>query len=143
MSTIEVGQVLSLKIRYNNSGLTSNVKHPYLVVDVDDTLDVVEIAQVDSLAGKEYKAARRSNKVLYYNDPVETVIDRDSYIQMDNRFRVENCPELEGFRRQTDKLSHEKLQDVLRAYRRYQDSYDIDDDKNVYMTKAEILSLNR
>ena len=51
-SAIEVGQVLSLKIRYNNSGNVSSVAHPYLVVGVNYELNVVEIAQLDSLNGK-------------------------------------------------------------------------------------------
>ena len=52
-SAIEVGQVLSLKIRYNNSGNVSSVAHPYLVVGVNYELNVVEIAQLDSLRGME------------------------------------------------------------------------------------------
>lgn len=55
---IEVGQVLSLKMRFNNSGLISVTKHPYLVIEINDEFGTVEIAQLDSLKGKEYKAAR-------------------------------------------------------------------------------------
>ena len=89
MSSLEVGQVLSLKIRFNNTGQTAKVKHPYLIVGVDAELSTIELAQLDSLAGKEYKAAMKSNKVVYCDDPVETVIDKDSYIQMDNILKIE------------------------------------------------------
>lgn len=143
MNDIEVGQVLSLKIRYNNDGLISATKHPYLVIGIDKELNVVEIAQLDSLQGKEFKAARKSNKVIYSDNPTETVIDKDSYIQMDNRFRIENCWELLNFRRQTDKLSSDKLCDVLNSYQQYQKNHDIDENKNVYITKNELLNLNR
>ena len=32
---IEIGQVLSLKIRFNNSGAVASVSHPVLVIGVD------------------------------------------------------------------------------------------------------------
>ena len=41
---IEVGQVLSLKIRFNNSGTVSTRKHPYLVVGINDEFGTVEVA---------------------------------------------------------------------------------------------------
>ena len=143
MNDLKVGQTLVLKIRYNNLGDTAATAHPYLIVDIDSELGVVEIAQLDSLAGKEYKAAFRSNKVIYCDNPKETVIDKDSYIQLDNKFMLENCPDLSRFRRQTDQLSPEKLEDVLRAYRSYHRAHHIDENKNVYMNKEEVLSLNR
>lgn len=71
---IEVGQVLSLKIRFNNSGTISRVRHPYLVIEINDEFGTVEIAQMDSLEGKEYKAAMRSNKTIFCDNSNETVI---------------------------------------------------------------------
>lgn len=142
MSVLEVGQVLSLRIRFNNTGALSIIKHPYLIVAIDDALNVVELAQLDSLSGKEFKAAFRSNKTIFNSDPIETVIDKDSYIQLDNTIKVENCSELLSYRRQEDKLSENKLADVLQAYRDYHDEYEIDENKNVYMDRAEIVSMN-
>lgn len=141
MNDLEVGQVLSLRIRFNNSGLISKTKHPYLVVGVDLELNTVEIAQLDSLAGKEYKAAMRSNKVIYCDHPSETVIDRDSYIQMDNILKIELYDGLKDYRRQKDKLSSEKLKDVLRAYNTYHERNQIDEDKQVYMPRQELEEL--
>ena len=91
MSGLEVGQVIVAKIRFNNSGLKSSARHPYLIVGIDEGLRTIEIAQLDSLEGKEYKAAMKSNKVIYCDEPIETVIDKDSYIQLDNTFLVELC----------------------------------------------------
>lgn len=142
MSDLEVGQVLALRIRFNNQGLISPGKHPYLIVAIDFDLNFVEVAQIDSLLGKEYKAAMRSNKTIFCDEPHETVIDKDSYVQLDNIIRIENCPELLNYRRQPDKLSAGKLSDVLAAYIRYHQEHEIDDIKNVYMDKTEILSLN-
>ena len=119
MSNFEVGQVITLKIRYNNEGLTATSPHPYLIIDVDEELGVIEIAQLDSLQGKEFKAAKRSNKTIYCDNPMETVIDKDSYVQLDNTLRVQDFPELAKLRRQVDKLSPAKLADVIAAYKAY------------------------
>lgn len=143
MNDIENGQVLSLKIRYNNIGTIANIKHPYLVVDVNEELGIIEIAQLDSLEGKEYKAALRSNKSIFNDEPVETVIDKDSYVQLDNILKVENFDGLQQFRRQLDKLSSTKLNAVLMAYNKYHENYEIDENKNVYMDKIEIQNLNQ
>ena len=142
MSVFEVGQVIALKIRYSNDGLTAAMAHPYLIVDIDDDLGLIEIAQLDSLQGKEFKAAKRSNKTIFCDNPTETVIDKDSYIQLDNRFRVQEFPALVRFRRQPDKLSENKLKEVLSGYQAYHDRYEIDENKNVYMDETEIRQLN-
>lgn len=142
MSALEVGQVISLRIRFNNSGTISKSPHPYLVVDIRQDLGAIEIAQLDSLAGKEHKAAFRSNKVVFCTNPNETVIDKDSYIQLDNIILVEDYPELVKFRRQPDKLSQTKLDVVLRAYHQYHSNNTIDENKIVYMDQAEIQQLN-
>ncbi|MCD8011912.1 MAG: hypothetical protein LUG99_01805 [Lachnospiraceae bacterium] len=144
MSDLEVGQVLSLKIRFNNNGTFSTVRHPYLIVDIDREFNTVEIAQLDSLKGKEYKAAMKSNKVIYCDNPPETVIDKDSYVQLDNTFKLELYDELVKYRRQSDKLSSEKLNGagkkvgVLVAYKNYHKSHEIDENKQVYMSKSEL-----
>lgn len=138
---LEVGQVISAKIRFNNAGLKSPANHPYLIVGIDLELRTVEIAQIDSLKGKEYKAAMRSNKVIYCDEPIETVIDKDSYVQLDNTFRVELYDGLSKYRRQTDKLSEDKLKDVLKSYRSYHEIHHIDENKQVYMDMREFENL--
>lgn len=142
-SLIEVGQVLSLRIYFNTSRVVSKDKHPYLVVKVDEELSVAEIAQLDSLtAEKRYKAAFESNKVIKNSNPVETVIDRDSFVQMDNKFTVDLFQGLVNYRRQTDKLSNVKLQTVLEAYEHYQETHVIDEAKIVHITESELVELN-
>ena len=141
MSDLEVGQVITAKIRFNNSGLKSSKKHPYLIMNIDKELRIIEIAQLDSLEGKEYKAAMKSNKVIYCDEPIETVIDKDSYIQLDNTFLVELYEDLVKYRRQTDKLSKKKLRDVLKSYQSYHLNHHIDENKQVYMGRKEFESL--
>ena len=138
MGDLEIGQVLSLKIRFNNAGVTASTCHPYLIVDIDMEFNTVEIAQLDSLEGKEFKAAKMSNHVIFSDDPIETVIDKDSYMQMDNTLKIDLYDGLKAYRRQTDKLSDDKLHNALLAYRQYHETYEIDENKQVYMTKDEL-----
>ncbi len=51
-----------------------------MVFGENKELNTLEVAQIDSLGGKEYKAAMRSNKVIYCDGLKESVIDKDSYI---------------------------------------------------------------
>ncbi len=142
MTDIEIGQVLSLKIRYNSEGKVAEKKPPYLVVDIHEEFNTIEIAQIDSLEGKEFKAAKKSNKTIYYDYPVEKVIDKDSYIQLDNTILIEQYEKLSFYRRQIDKLSPEKLSETLSAYKEYHKKNIILENKQVYMTRDELETLN-
>ncbi len=138
---VEVGQVLSLKIRFNNIGDISSGSHPYLVVKTIEN-NTIELAQFDKVKGKEWKTAFESNKVIYADEPVETVIDQDSFIQMDNTIQIEYFDKLIELRRQTDRLSEKKLRDAIDAYNEYHLTHQIDENKQVYMDKDEIIRLN-
>lgn len=140
---LEIGQVLALKIRFNNSGAIAQNPHPYLIVGVDEKLDILEIVQVDSLQGKEYKATFKTNKVIYCDEPDETVIDKDSYVQLDNKFTLDCFPDLVRFRRQRDKLSEAKLKSVIETYRKYHLEHHLDEMKIVHLCEAEIRQLNK
>lgn len=142
MSRFEIGQVLWLRIRFNNDGAISSSKHPYLIVEIDDILGTIEIAQIDSLNGKEFKALFKSNIVIFAGNPRETVIYKDSYVQLDNTIIVDNYEGLVKYRKTTDKLSTEKLSKVLSEYSNYHHTNHIDENKNVYLSKEEIESLN-
>ena len=142
MKDLIIGQVLAMRIRFNNSGDVAKRKHPYLIVGIDEALGMVEVAQLDILAGKEYKAMMKSNKIICCDNPDETVIDKDSYIQLDNSFQLEYFEGLSLYRRQIDILSEGKLLDVLTAYRKYHDGNEIDENKIVFMSVEEILALN-
>lgn len=140
---IEVGQVLSIRMRFNNSGTISKTKHPYLVVKIIDE-STIEVAQLDSLKEKGlWKAAMESNKVIYSDEPEESVIDKDSYIQMDNTFQLEYYDEMVKYRRQEEKLSAKKLADVIKAYDNYHHNHEILENKQVYISKNELEELNK
>ena len=140
---IEVGQVLSLKIRFNNSGAVASVAHPILVLNVDHDKKILEVAHIDSITEeKKWKALLKTNVTIRKNNPVEKVLDKDSFVQIDNLIQLENFPKLETKRRQTDKLSDKKLKKVLDRYLEYKENEWIDDNKKVFMSKEEIISLN-
>ena len=78
---IEKGQVLSLKVRFNNSGDVANVAHPVLVMDVNKEKKIIEVAHIDSITKeKEWKALLKSNVRIKNTNPDETVIDKDSFV---------------------------------------------------------------
>ena len=111
---IEIGQVLSLKIRFNNSGAVASVAHPILVLKVDKEKNILEVAHIDSITKeKKWKALLKSNVTIKKSNPEETVIDKDSFVQIDNIIQLENFSKLETKRRQIDKLSNEKFNKVL------------------------------
>lgn len=62
---------------------------------------------------------------------------------MDNTLKVELYEGLEKYRRQTDTLSAKKLNEVLWAYNTYHDQYQIDEDKQVYMSQEELEGLQK
>lgn len=140
---IEIGQVLSLKIRFNNSGAVASVAHPILVLNVDNDKNILEVAHIDSITEeKKWKALLNSNVTIKKSNPNETVIDKDSFVQIDNIIQLENFPKLETKRRQIDKLSDKKFEKVLNRYLQYKENEWIDDNKKVFMDKDEIISLN-
>lgn len=84
----------------------------------------------------------KSNVTIKKLDPFETVIDKDSFVQIDNIIQLENFSDLELKRRQVDKLSNKKFDKVLKRYNEYKNNEWISDNKKVFMTKEEIISLN-
>lgn len=140
---IEIGQVLSLKVRFNNNGDTAKNSHPVLVVDIDKNKNIIEVAHIDSITPeKKWKALLNSNVTITKNNPYEKVIDKDSFVQIDNIIELEYFPELERKRRQKEKLSEKKLTKVINRYNEYKNNELIDENKKVYMDKKEIIKLN-
>lgn len=84
----------------------------------------------------------KSNVTIRKNNPYETVIDKDSSVQVDNIIMLENFFGLEKKIRQKDKLNDEKLNKVLKRYCEFKNNELIVDNKKVFMTKEEIISLN-
>jgi hypothetical protein len=66
-----------------------------------------------------FRSFLKSNFPIYHDNPEESALDRDSYMKMDNTIKLEDFTELIRYRRQTPKLSHEKLSQVIAAFNKY------------------------
>lgn len=92
---IEIGQVIWLKIRFNKSGAVANKEHPLLVIDIDNENNVIEVAHLDHVdENNYYHALLKYNHLIEKDNPPETVIFQNSYMQMNNVFKIDNIPEL-------------------------------------------------
>lgn len=61
---------------------------------------------------------------------------------MNTKLTIDKIEELKYSRKTTDKLSKEKLKEILDRYKKYQDKYGVDEQRIVHMTNNEILLLN-
>ncbi|MCR5846596.1 MAG: hypothetical protein K6G75_00535 [Lachnospiraceae bacterium] len=142
MKDLEIGQVLSLRIRIDYFGVFEE-KHPYLILDIREEDNIIEVGQLHSLEGKMFEAIDNKNKVIFNTNPQETVIDKDSFIQKNNTIMLEYFDGIEKYRRQKDKLSNNKLQNVIQAYKEYHENNEIPENRIVYLDHIEIEKLNR
>ncbi len=136
---LEVGQVLWLKVRYQID-VVSTVAHPMLIVKIYD--NYIEVIAIDKTMGKYMLLLHNYNFYLNCDNPKETVINQDSYAQLNTKLTIELCDELVDYRRTTDKLSTKKLNELIDAYFEYQEENVIDEARIIYMTKEEIFGLN-
>ena len=141
MNDLIIGQVLWLVFRFNNTGDVSETKHPYLVAYIGE--DVVEVIQLTSLKeGNMSLALSKRNKVIECEFPVESVINKDSVAQLDNKFTIDNYCGLSQFRQTVVTLTEDRLRDVLSDYAKYHRNNVIDENRIVHLTKDEIELLN-
>jgi hypothetical protein len=144
MSNLQIGQVLSFTLPLNNSENNEMIKgsHPYIIIEVDDSADIVELVQFSSLEGKEFEAINNCNKIIYKENPNETVIDTDSFARLNYKITVDFFNDLINYRRQADRLSVPKLNGIVDAYKKYHKDNIIDDDKIIHVSEQRILELN-
>ena len=142
MKDLIIGQVLSLRIRIDYYGVFPD-KHPYLILDIREEDNVIEVGQLHSLEGKLFEAIDNKNKVIFNTNPQEVVIDKDSFIQKNNTILLEYYDGIEKYRRQKDTLSSNKLEGVIKAYKEFHAKNEIPESRIVYLDKDEIEKLNQ
>lgn len=140
INDLKIGQVLWLKVKYQTDKFGS-VTHPMLISKIED--NYIEVIALDKTAGKMHNLFRVYNKYINVENPRETVIYEDSYAQFNTKIILENFAELTYFRKTKDTLSKLKLKEIITEYYEYQSNNVIDENRKVYMTKEEILSLNK
>lgn len=96
---------------------------------------------IDKARDKIHQLYSQANYFLDSDN--ETVIKMDSYAQLNNTLTIEYFPELIKYRRTTDKLSKEKLNDLINDYNEYHNENFISDERIIHMSKEEILKLNK
>ncbi len=140
INDLKIGQVLWLKVKYQTDKFGS-VTHPMLISKIEDSY--IEVIALDKTAGKMHNLFRAYNKYINVENPRETVIYEDSYVQFNTKIILEKFSELTYFRKTKDTLSKLKLKEIIDEYYEYQSNNIIDENRKVYMTKEEILSLNK
>lgn len=138
-NNLQVGQVLWLKVRYQKN-VVAEVEHPMLIAKIEN--DYIEVIALDKTFGKMQCLYHSYNYFINSKNPNEKVISEDSYAQFNTKITIELCDELVNCRKTTEKLSVNKLNDVLTEYECYQKENNLDEARIVYMTKNELLKLN-
>ena len=136
---LEVGQILWLKVKYQ-VGIISNQKHPMLIEKIKD--DYIEVIALDKTKDKLYQLFHNYNYYINCESPKEKVILEDSYAQLNTKLNIENGEQLKKARKTVEKLSKNKLKDLLTEYNRYQNNNKISIERIVHMKIGEILELN-
>ena len=137
---LKVGQVLWLKVRYQIDKV-STTKHPMLIAEIND--NYIELIAIDKTAGKMQNLYHFYNRYINSENPKETVIYEDSYAQLNTKLTIENYDELKKYRKTSDMLSKEKLNNLLADYKDYQDNNIIRKERIVHMQKEELEELNK
>lgn len=138
---LEIGQVLWLKVRYKTN-IIAKYEHPMLVAVIDIDEDKIEVIAIDKARDKISQLYNEANHFLDSDNPKEKVIYVDSYAQLNNTLTTEYFPELIKYRKTEEKLSNNKLEDLIKDYKMYHNNNFIPDERKVHMTKEEILKLN-
>ena len=138
---LEVGQILWLKVRYKTN-VTAEIAHPMLVAIINIEEDKIEVIAIDKAKDKMYQLYSEANYFIDSENPKEKVIYVDSYAQLNNTLTIEYFPEIINFRRTKEKLSKQKLANLVNAYKEYHRINSIPNERQVYMSKAEIIKLN-
>lgn len=134
-----VGQVLWLKIRYQKDKV-SNIKHPLLIAKINKKS--IELIAIDKIKGQLYNLYYPFNKYISCTNPIEKVISKDSYAQLNNKIIIENFESLKKYRKTINTLSKNKLKELLNDYFEYQKNTIIKEERKVYIKKEELKELN-
>lgn len=134
-----VGQVLWLKIRYQKDKI-SNIKHPLLIAKINKK--TIELIAIDKIKDQLYNLYYPFNKYISCTNPIEKVISKDSYAQLNNKILVEYFEDLKKYRKTLKTLSKNKLKELLKDYFEYQKNTIIKEERKVYIKKEELKELN-
>lgn len=140
---IKAGQVLWLRLPFGKTDEVSKVFHPYLVLEVNEFgFGLLELGQMDSENGRAWELLQGKKIPVDNLNPQETVIYEASYLQTDRKIQIEYFDELKQYLDTEDTLSSEKFRKVVNSYYNKRQKYGSDNFRDMYFTKAEVLSFN-
>lgn len=129
------GQALLVKATFADGG-TCYSPRPFLVIENDGSK--VTALNISSIAGKENKLGRPSNKkILLYKPP----FDKPSMIKLDSCYEFETCHELNGYVLASGKsLASSSLTTIQKWFSEYKASHTV---VNAYISKSELVAKNK
>lgn len=139
MESLQIGQVLWLKVRYQIDKVATTT-HPMLIAKIES--NYIEIIAIDKTAGKMQQLYHEYNCYIDCNNPKEKVIYEDSYAQLNTKLTIAKFPELVKARKIKETLSKQKLNDILCEYKDFQDKNDLDESRIVHMAQEELILMN-
>lgn len=111
-----------------------------VIVKIED--NYIEVIALDKTKGKVHQLFHKYNYSINCEEPKESVISEDSYAQLNTKITIELFDNLVKSRKTIDKLSKDKLEELIKSYYEYQNENIIDEERIVYMTKEELIKLN-
>ncbi|WP_242845953.1 hypothetical protein [Clostridium botulinum] len=112
---MKTGQGLWLELNYADGGM-HNYPRTFLIMSVND--EYIQMLNVSSLNGKQYKVGFKSNKnIEYYKPPFW----KQSFVKLDGLYILENDKRLEDFLVQDHRrIKPSQLLDIQSAYTEYE-----------------------
>jgi hypothetical protein len=136
--TIEEGQILWLKLPFNNLGEVSKTEHPYVIYKISK--NKAELIQLDSMKENHYSFLHKNQFPIFKDN--ETVIIKDSYASLDNKFTIDLFDDLIKYRKTESKLTDANFNNLKRKYEWYRNKYEINKLKIVHIPEKEIKMFN-
>ena len=103
---------------------------------------MVSVGQMDTEHGNSWELFRSHTVPVDIENPHETVIYTTSYLQTDRSIRIAYFAELSSFLDTNAALSSRKFDKVLNSYYAKRQKYGIDDFRDMFFTKEQVLELN-
>lgn len=114
---LQVGHIIKGKLPFRD-GKTPLYKRPYLVIKIDG--DKVDLLNVSSTSGKEWKLTMASNlAILNYNPPLV----KSSFVKLDSRttFLLEEIAPIEFWG--TEPLCESEINRILNALEQFESKH--------------------
>ena len=141
MSSVEVNDILYIKIRYPD-GEIADKKHYYLITEEieGEKYIMLEVSQFDSLNEKN-KDIQFEEFISLVKGETNTCIPKDSYIDKRKEIRIEKYDDLLKYKVKNP-LSEKSIKNIINDCKKYRQENLIMCDNKVDIMKNELENLN-